>query len=192
MKKKFTLVLTALLAVISLTMTSCIVDGTVGPMGPAGQDGWSDVKVIDFVIPLNSWQRDNSELNYWYYIYNTNLIDEYVVDNGAVLFYYGYFENSGYVNKWYSIPFTNLYFDEGLGYYYEKIYDASHAIGQVEIDIRDLNPTRFNYPDDRDVAIKIVILEGDHYNMLKKEGVNLKDFGELQRRVDLLSPNVTR
>jgi|GEM_PF-6348670 len=178
MKKDFKLGLLALAAILSLTMTSCFIEND-GPMGPQGNDGWSDIKIITFDIYYNSWGRDNSQLNYWYYEYNTNLVDYYVVDKGAVLFYYGYIEGNGYVNKWYFIPFTNVYYDEGTGRYYEKVYDAMYSNGKLEIEIRDNNPKRFDYPDDRDVRIKAVILEGTQYNMLKNNDVNVKNFDEV-------------
>lgn len=183
MNTKFKLILATFLALIILSLNSCFISeqGPVGPQGPKGEDGWSDIKVITFTIFVNSWKRDNSELNYWYFDYSTNLINYNVIDRGTVLFYYGYYDRDGYVNKWYSIPFTNIYYDQALGQYFQKIYDANYSPGLLEIEIRDLNPTRFDYPDNRDVAIKAVILEGDKYNMLMKSGVDVRDFNAIKR-----------
>ena len=186
MKVKVSTLLTAMLVLVSLSLTSCYVEseGPVGPRGPAGEDGWSDIKIITFDVYYDAWSRDNSELNYWYYVYQTSTIDYYIVDKGAVLFYYGYYDRDGYVNKWYSIPFTNVYYDEGQGMYFEKIYDANYSPGQIELEIRDLNTVQFDYPDDRDIKVKAVILEGDLYSSLIKKGVDVKDLDALQRELN--------
>lgn len=165
---------------LPIFVSSCFIEND-GPVGPPGKDGWSDIKIITFNIYLNDWARDNSQVNYWYYEYYTNLVDYVVVDQGAVLFYYGYIEPNGYVNKWFFIPFTNVYYDESIGRYYEKIYDAMYSPGKLEIEIRDNNPTRFNYPDKGDVRIKAVILEGTQYNMLKNNEVDLKNYNEVMK-----------
>jgi hypothetical protein len=183
MKKNFKYTLAVLSALLTLTLASCYVEND-GPVGPPGKDGWSDIKIVTFNIFYNQWLRDNSQLNYWYFEYNTNLIDYYVVDNGAVLFYYGYIEPNGYVNKWYFIPFTNVYYDEASGRYYQKIFDAMYSYGKLEIEIRDNNPTRFNYPDDRDVRIKAVILEGTQFNLLKTKNTDLSNFNEVVKTLN--------
>ena len=181
MKNAIRLSLLFTVGMISL-LSSCYVEND-GPVGPAGNDGWSDIKIITYNIYLNEWSRDNSQINYWYHEYYTDLVDYYVVDKGAVLFYYGYIETGGYVNKWFFIPFTNVYFDEGSGRYYEKIYDAMYSPGKLEIEIRDNNPFRYNLPDNRDVRIKAVILEGTQYNMIKSKNINLNNFNEVLKAI---------
>jgi hypothetical protein len=106
-----------------------------------------------------------------------------VVDNGAVLFYYGFYESNGYVNKWFSIPFTNIYYDGGR--YYEKIYDATYQPGTLELEIRDTNPLRYDMPFDRDVKIKAIIVEGEKFNMLKKNDIDLKNYSEVSNALNL-------
>ncbi len=194
MKKNLSYILASFFILISFSLNSCSIEGEgpMGPPGPKGEDGWSDIKIITFTIYPNYWLRDNSELNYWYYDYPTSLVNYYVVDNGTVLCYYGYYDRDGYVNKWYSIPFTNVYFDEALGQYFQKIYDVNYSPGHIEIEIRDLNPTRFDYPDDKDVAIKAVILEGDKYNMLLDSGIDTKDFNAVQKFFNINSESIIK
>ncbi|MFH1050474.1 MAG: hypothetical protein V1779_06025 [bacterium] len=182
MKKRIRLSMAFIATIMTMALSSCFIEND-GPVGPPGENGWSDIKVITYNINYNQWLRDNSQLNYWYYEYYTNLVDYYVVDKGTVLFYYGYIENNGFVNKWFSIPFTNVYYDGGSGRYYEKIYDAIYSPGKLEIEIRDNNSIRFDWPDDRDVRIKAVILEGTLYNQLKTENVDLKNYNAVMNAV---------
>jgi hypothetical protein len=174
--------------IATVLLSACKIENQ-GPMGPSGADGYANIKIVNFDIFYNDWLRDNSELNYWYYDYTTNLVDYYVIDHGAVLFYYGYIENDNNVNKWYIIPFTNVYYDVTLGRNFEKIYDASFSYGKLEIEIRDKNTTRFNWPDDRNVRVKAVILEGTQYNILKNKNVDIKDYNSVARELKINDSN---
>lgn len=191
MKTKFRLSLIGTMILLTLFMTSCIIEND-GPISPKTNDGWSNIKVISFNINYNAWSRDNSDRNFWYYTYYTSLIDYYVVDKGAVLFYYGYYDNSGYVNKWYSIPFTNVYYDNDLGRYYERVFDASYEPGILELEIKDTNPIRFEWAEEKDIKVKAIILEGHRYNMLKKEDVDLKNFSEVSKALKLKNDDNTK
>ncbi len=191
MKKRIKLSMALIATLLTVTLSSCYIEND-GPVGPSGENGWSDIKVITYNIYFDQWKRDNSELNYWYHEYYTNIVDYYVVDKGTVLFYYGYIENDGFVNKWFSIPFTNVYFDEGSGRYYNKIYDAMYSQGKLEIEIRDNNSYRFDLPDSRDIRIKAVILEGTLYNKLKTDDVDLKSFNALMNAVNISDNSTMR
>lgn len=167
-------------------LISCTVEkiGPTGPQGPPGEDGWSDIKIIDFDILFDRWLRDNSEPNYWYFIYKTSLVDWYVVDDGAVLFYYGYIENDGNVNKWYFIPFTNIYWDEAYQDYFEKIYDANYSHETLEITVRDTHPDYFDFPESYDIRIKALIMEGTYYNLLKQKDIDFKDYNNVRKALE--------
>ena len=191
MKTKFRLSLIGTMIFVALFMTSCFIENDV-PVDTYYDDEQADIKVITFTINYNAWGRDNSDRNFWYYTYNTSMIDYYVVDNGAVLFYYGNYDNSGYVNKWYSIPFTNVYYDNNLGGYYERVYDASYEPGILELEIKDTNPIRFEWAEEKDIKIKAIILEGHRYNMLKKNDIDLKNYSEVSSALNLKTEDNTK
>ncbi len=181
MKTKFKLLMSSVVLLTTILLTSCNTESE-GPMGPPG---WSDIKIITYDIWSNEWLRDNSERNYWYNIYITNLVDYYVLDKGAVLFYYGTIENDGYVNKWYFIPFTNIYWDDKYSNYYETIYDATYSNKTLEVTIRDTNPDVLTGPETNDIRIKAVILEGEQYSMIKQKEVDLKNFNEVKEAINI-------
>ncbi|MFC2131689.1 hypothetical protein ACFLSQ_09665 [Bacteroidota bacterium] len=179
MKTKFKLLMSSAVLLTTILLTSCNIESE-GPIGPPGNNGWSDIKIITYDIWSNEWLRDNSEPNYWYNIYITNLVDYYVLDQGAVLFYYGTIENDGYVNKWYFIPFTNVYWDDKYSDYFETIYDATYSNKTLEITIRDTNPDVLTSPETNDIRIKAVILEGEQYSMIMQKEVDVKNFNEVK------------
>lgn len=180
MKTKITLLISVSAIIALMLLSSC----REGPVGPAGRDGYSNVSILTFDILYDRWFRNNNETNSWFYDLSTSRINYDILDAGAVLFYYGLIESDGYVDKWYAVPFTDVYLNAGR--YYENIMDATYSFQLISISVRDTYPMAIDWPFTRDIRIKAVILEVAQANMIKKNNVDTKNYNEVKKALNII------
>lgn len=180
MKTRINILISAVMLLTVMLLSSC----REGPVGPAGRDGYSNVSILTFDIFKDGWGRNLNETNSWFYDLSTSRIDYNILDAGAVFFYYGLIESSGYVDKWYSVPFTDVYLKDGR--YYENIMDATYSLNLISITVRDTDPVYIDWPFTEKIRIKAVILEVAQANILKQNNIDTKNYNEVKKALNII------
>ncbi len=173
MKKNIILSFAVLLGFLLL---SC--EGPEGPPGPQGPSGNANVWSLSYVIYPDDWIEDG--FGFWYDQRSTPVIDQYVVDYGAVLFYLKDI-NGG--NTYTQLPSTEIYRDEA-GNVYSLEYAPWHGAGMLELQFYDTHPVN-PYPPDWNCVIKVVIVDGNPAAMKKLKEIDTSSYDEVKAAFNL-------
>lgn len=148
---------------LSLTMTSCYVDGGVGPQGPPGE-GLNRFVTYNYNIRAVDWVQQVGDINTYLYQKSNTDITSGVINNGMVLVY-ARFDGK----PWVQLPMTNHYTDNGIPYTLE--YLPYHTVGAFEIQYVDSHPQPV--APGMFTELRVVIVEGtDYLSSIKNTDLN--------------------
>lgn len=169
--KKSLLISALLLSVI--LFASC-----VGPEGPQGPSGNANVWTVSYVIYPKDWIADG--FGFWYDARTTPVIDSYVYDYGAVLFF---LKSTDGNNTWTQLPSTGLYRDD-LGNVFSQEYVPWFGIGKLEVQFIDTHPTKPLKPS-WNCVIKVVVIDGDPAAMKKLKDIDTGNYEQVKAAFNL-------
>lgn len=163
------------IAAIAVILVSCTgAEGPAGPKGRDGEDGNANVNSMVFTITPSNWVKAD-EKGVWYVDVNAPLIDSYIMDYGAVIFY---LKDIGGFNSWLSLPFTNVnYYQDSIEYL--TIYEPWYDLGNLHIQWRDTHPVN-PQPPDWDCVFKVVIIDGYPGLARKLESIDVSDYQQVK------------
>ncbi len=116
-------VFVSVLFALSVILFSCDKEES----GPPGKDGVANLSTHTFTTNSNDWLADNAN-NLMVYQQNIPEITQEVIENGAVLAYFG--DGSGDI--WIAMPFSSLGLEFVFGYYESNVeIIVSLANGQM-------------------------------------------------------------
>lgn len=148
---------------LSLSMTSCYVDGGVGPQGPPGE-GVNRFVTYNYNIRAVDWVQKIGDINTYLYQKSNIDITSGVINNGMVLVY-ARFDGK----PWVQLPMTNHYTDDGIPYTLE--YLPYHTVGAFEIQYVDSHPQPV--APSMFTELKVVVVEGsDYLSSIKNTDLN--------------------
>ncbi|MBU1014669.1 MAG: hypothetical protein KKG99_16870 [Bacteroidetes bacterium] len=161
-----------LLAIVSLTFSSCQKEGPMGPEGPAGEDARNSVSSFYYTIYEDEWQTFGEPGIGFGYTGSMDFpeITDDVLNYGAVLVYL--YQD----NKLFPLPTT--FINAGDGGYMTSIW-VTLQYEQVLITFQDSDGYTIN-PGDQE--FKVVIIEG---GIPIPQSLNLKDYDEVKKYFNL-------
>ncbi len=149
-----------------------------GPEGPAGDNGNANVWSVSYIIYPSDWVADG--FGKWYDRRTTPIIDKYIMDFGAVLFY---LKSTNGNNTWTQLPSTAVYHDQ-VGNTYSEEYVPWYGVGMLEIQFYDTHPTTPLKPD-WNCVIKVVVIDGNPAAMKKLKEVDTDNYEQVKATFNL-------
>lgn len=141
----------------------------------------TDSAATFFSVGAGNWQFDENT-NAWFYTFDTNLIDENTVNNGAVLVYVADLESTA--NRWRALPRTEIYYNEDpengeIGDFdYSIEWGFWYGPGYLELELYHSNPPEI-FPD-FNADFKLFVLDEFQYQSLIENNIDTDNYLEVK------------
>lgn len=158
-RSNYLIIALSILAATALTSCHIDADNDIGPRGPQGEPGVSDVNIIQYEITPDKWIGN---VNGYKTVIYLDELNEYVYQNGAVLVYrLNEDDPDKFANM---LPYTYLYNSSS------EYMDFSAYIGHLDITLRWTdNGVNSTLAPATNYIFKIVLIKGMNISALKEK-----------------------
>lgn len=160
--------LTVLTTVFLLLLTSCKkeVEGPVGPKGPSGIDGNSNVKSYTVNVASSNWTLSG---NVYYFDVPVAGITSSIINSGDVRIF---MESTASVGVWLNMPWIDYFSSSAF-----STYNYNYSLGGVRIFKTDSNLLAPTNPGVRN--FKIVVVESS--GMITNPDLDWTDYSQIEK-----------